>query len=95
MTRGRVLAGVVLAVVLVPVAILPAFGVLLGGCAHDCSSRQTAAQIGLAVLASLTVLAILGVGLVGLRRWPWPAIFAYLVGLVVLARVTEFVFTRF
>lgn len=93
-TAGRIAAGAAITLVLGAAAFVAFFGVVLGGCAEECSSGQLAAHVALAVAAAVVVLGALVLGLVGLRRWSWKMFVLYVVALVVLARLAEFTLTR-
>ena len=92
-TAGRIAAGAGLTLVLVPVAFVAFFGVVLGGCAEECSP-DSSRLIPLTVAAAVVVLGTFVLGLVGLRRWSWTMFVLYIVALVMLARLAEFTLTR-
>lgn len=83
------LVGVVSGVVAVAVGI----GLLLGGCGDGCSNAAIAAQVALAATGVMVagVLGFLGVRAT-LRGWRWLGL--WVVAVLVLARLTEFVLTR-
>lgn len=70
-------------------ALLVGIGLLLGGCADACSGAGLAAQLGLAVAGFVAVVGIGALGVLAARRG-WPHLAAWLVAVVVLARLVEF-----